>query len=247
MKYLFANWKMYLDFDESCMLASQVREWLYDSDAVTLALFPASIAAREVGMIVAGTDIQLGAQNVAWVPKGAYTGAVSALMYKGIGCTYALVGHSERRHIFGESDTDVRKKVEACLDAGIVPVVCIGETKEEKEEGKREYRLKKQLLKIFKDLDLGGRKIIIAYEPVWSIGTGDACLPADAEDIHLWIRTEIKQYTDSEVPILYGGSVNAENVVSYLSRTAIDGVLVGSMSAKEETFRTLIEVVQREC
>lgn len=152
-----------------------------------------------------------------------------------------LAGHSERRHIFGESDADVRKKIDACLDAGLVPVICIGETKQEKENGKREYRLKKQLMIAFEGLELSAkRRAMIAYEPVWAIGTGDACAPADADDIHGWIRMELKKYTGTTVPILYGGSVDEKNMNEYLSLPTVDGLLIGSASARKTSLSAIL-------
>ncbi len=244
MKYVFGNWKMYLDFDESNLLINGLLNESFDSDKVSLAVFPSTLALREVSLAANGSDIAVGAQNVSWTPKGAYTGAVSAHMFKDVGCEYALVGHSERRHVFGETDNDVRKKIEACFDTGLIPVVCIGETKEEKEEGKRDYRLKKQLMKAFEGLELGGNKLMVAYEPVWAIGTGDPCNPADADSIHGWIKEEMKQYFDKDVPVLYGGSVKDENVVSYVSLDTVDGVLVGGASSGLDTFVSLIRKVE---
>ena len=155
-----------------------------------------------------------------------------------------MVGHSERRYVFGESDDDVRKKIESCLDAGLIPVICIGETGEDRDDNKREYRLKKQIMKAFENLDLGGREVIVAYEPVWAIGTGNACNPDDADDIHGWIKIEVGQYVSNNIPVIYGGSVDAKNVVSYLSREMVDGVLPGSASTKFETFLPLIRAAE---
>lgn len=242
--YIFANWKMYLDFDESNILMNGLLQEKFDHEKVNLAVFPSALALREVVMSTDSTEFSVGAQNVAWVPKGAYTGAVSAQMFKDVGCQYALVGHSERRHIFNETNDAVRKKIEACLENNLIPVVCIGETEEDLEAGKRDYRLKKQLMKAFENLELNGGKVIIAYEPVWAIGTGKACDPTTAEEVHAWIKTELKQYFDTDIPVLYGGSVKAENVVSYVERDVIDGVLVGGASAKLDSFTELIRAVE---
>ncbi|MFH1946753.1 MAG: triose-phosphate isomerase [Candidatus Magasanikbacteria bacterium] len=244
MKYVFGNWKMYLDFDESNILINGLLQEKFDSEKVNLAVFPSTLALREVIMATENTEFDIGAQNVAWVEKGAYTGAVSAQMFGDVGCRYALVGHSERRYIFGETNNDVRKKIEACLTANIIPVVCIGETEEDLEAGKREYRLKKQLMKAFEDLELNGGKVIVAYEPVWAIGTGKACDPATAEEMHVWIKSELKQYFDGDIPVLYGGSVSPENVLSYVALDVIDGVLVGGASAKLDSFISLIKAVE---
>ncbi|KKQ27718.1 MAG: Triosephosphate isomerase [Candidatus Magasanikbacteria bacterium GW2011_GWC2_37_14] len=240
MKYLFGNWKMYLDYNESINLSKQLAEVNLPSKN-KIVVFPSNLAFKAVQENLASTQIATGPQNVAWVPKGGYTGEVSAHMFKDLGATYALIGHSERRHVFGETDDEVRKKVEACLDAGLIPVVCIGETKEELSEGKREYRLKKQIMKVFENLDLSGKEIIVAYEPVWAIGTGTPCLPADADDIHGWVKNELKQYTNQEIPVLYGASVNAENVLSFLSLSTIDGILAGGASVKFNDWQEIVK------
>ncbi|MBT4120636.1 MAG: triose-phosphate isomerase [Candidatus Magasanikbacteria bacterium] len=244
MKYVFGNWKMYLDFDESNILINGLLQEKFDSEKVGLAVFPSTLALREVTMSAKDTEFAVGAQNVAWVPKGAYTGAVSAQMFSDVGCHYALVGHSERRHVFGETNDDVRKKIEACLETNLIPVVCIGETEDDLEAGKREYRLKKQLMKAFENLELNGGKVVVAYEPVWAIGTGKACDPATAQEVHAFLKTELKQYFDADITVLYGGSVKAENVVSYVALGAIDGVLVGGASARLDSFTELIRAVE---
>lgn len=243
MKYIFGNWKMYLDFDESNILANALLQEKFVDEKVKLAIFPSSLALREVFMAMEGSVFSVGAQNVSWVSKGGYTGAISAQMFQDVGCEYTLVGHSERRHIFGETDDDVKKKLQACLEIGLTPVLCIGETKEEKFAGERNNVLKTQLA-VLADLDLTDKEILIAYEPVWAIGTGDACDPIEAEEIHHWIKEELKQYTNQEMPLLYGGSVKAENVISYVSLPNVDGVLVGGASSKLETFVPLIKKVE---
>lgn len=244
MKYIFGNWKMYLDFDESCILANRLLAESFDAQKVNLAFFPNFLAVSELVKIFRDTNVAVGAQTCAWAPKGAYTGATSALLLKEAGCRYILVGHSERRYIFGENGDDVRKKLEAVLNAGLIPVLCVGETEQDLKEEKREYRLKKQLLKSLAGLDLSGRQLMVAYEPVWAIGTGNPCRSADADDIQGWIKLELKQYSDQEIPVLYGGSVDGKNVLEYVARETIDGVLVGGASAKFETFVPLIRAVE---
>ncbi|MBP9694964.1 MAG: triose-phosphate isomerase [Candidatus Magasanikbacteria bacterium] len=243
MKYFFANWKMYLNVDQSVELANELAGQNI-SENCTVALFPSALAFTGVRDAVLKTKINVGAQNCNWTPRGAYTGAISAELFAEAGAKFVLVGHSERRHIFGETDTDVRKKIDAALDAGLIPVVCIGETQEEKENGRREYRLKKQLMKAFEGLVLDeDRKIMVAYEPIWAIGSGTPCLPADADDVHGWIQNELKQYTSATVPILYGGSVDAKNVESYFATGTIDGVLVGSASADRVSCLAILEAI----
>ena len=243
MKYIFANWKMYLDFAESCILANRLITENIDENKIHLGVFPNYLAISELVKIFSATKIAVGGQNCAWTPKGAYTGAVSALLLKEAGCQYVLLGHSERRYIFGETDEDIRKKIEAALAVGLTPVVCVGENDDDRKENKREYRLKKQLMKLFADLRPNGAKIIVAYEPVWAIGTGESCSAADADDIHGWIKNELKTYLAHEIPLLYGGSVTAENVVSYVARDMVDGVLVGGASAKYESLAAITRTV----
>lgn len=248
MKYIFGNWKMYLDFNESVALATKLAEEKFLSEKVELAVFPSALALSNIIEIFSGTAIGAGAQDITWFPKGAYTGAVSALMFKDLGCKYTLVGHSERRHVFGETDEEVRKKIEASLDADLIPVICIGETKEDRAEGKREYRLKKQLMKAFENLELNDKEIIVAYEPVWAIskgGVGEPCSPAEADDVQGWIKNELKQYLSVAVPVIYGGSVDEKNVNSYLLQPMVAGVLVGSASTKLTIFLSLIKEVEK--
>lgn len=238
MKYIFANWKMYLGLKESIALARAMVA-LPKKKGIEIALFPSALAMTDVIDACKKKKILVGAQNCAWTPAGAYTGAISARMFRDVGCSYALVGHSERRHIFGETDTAVRNKLEACLRVGLTPVLCIGETKEERDAGKRAYRLKKQLMTALDGLELTG-PVLIAYEPVWAIGTGDACAPTDADDVHHFIRQELKQYTDAAMPMLYGGSVDEKNAASYLALSTVDGLLVGGASTKKSGFAGII-------
>lgn len=247
MKYIFANWKMYLNYQESVDLAEKLAAEEFSGNN-KIAIFPTNLALKNVEGVLSDSVIAVGAQNVSWAPKGAYTGAVSALMFKEAGCKYALVGHSERRYVFGENNEAVRKKIEACLDVGLTPVVCVGETAEDKQENKREYRLKRQLMEAFQNLDLHGQEIIVAYEPVWAIskaGVGEACSPEEADDVIGFIKLELKQYLDQTVPVIYGGSANAENVVSLLSQEMIDGVLPGNASTKFETFVPMIRAAEK--
>lgn len=248
MKYIFGNWKMYLDVEESHALAQEIAG-LNIPDQVEAAVFPNTLVFAQVQEVLKKSDISVGAQNLNWVPQGAYTGATSAHLFAQARAEYALVGHSERRHLFGENNDDVRKKLEACLDAEITPVLCVGETAEDLDDGKREYRLKKQLQKALEGLDLSGdREMLIAYEPVWAIagsGEGRACSPEDCAEVFLWLKEEIRQYTDATIPLLYGGSVKPDTVLSYLSLEAVDGVLTGTASTEATSFTAMIEAAQR--
>lgn len=243
MKYLFSNWKMYLSTDDSLKLAQALCD--VSSDGVSLAIFPNTLSFREVQQELSDSDIAVGAQNVSWASQGAYTGAVSAHLFGESGAQYALVGHSERRHIFGETNEDVRKKLESCIDERITPVLCIGETREDRENNKTEYRIKKQLLRACEGLTLNGSDIIVAYEPVWAIGTGEACDSDEAVRMIELIKVEIKHYIDIEVPVLYGGSVNHENVVSFVTHESIDGVLVGGASTEIQSYQNMLSALKK--
>lgn len=242
-KIIVANWKMYLNVKESIECAEFLRDNLkVDSDTKVI-LCPNALAFNGVNEVL-HEEIDLCAQNVAWSPLGAYTGAISALLFHEDGATHALVGHSERRYIFNETDDAVRKKIEACVDTNLIPIVCVGETHDDKKEDKAEYRIKKQIMKAFEGIDLEGVTPIVAYEPVWAIsnfGVGEPCDPEYANKMQELIKEEVKKYVDVDVAVLYGGSVDNTNVASYLSQANIDGVLVGSASTNKQVFLDLIE------
>ena len=228
--------------NEAMALASELAT-MQIPKTLTAAVFPNTMDFIGVRDALAETSFAVGSQNVAWVPQGAYTGATSAHLFHEAGAAYALVGHSERRHVFGETDEDARKKVEACMDVGIVPVLCIGETKEDLDAGKREYRLKKQLRAALEGLDIPVNSLMIAYEPVWAISAGgasDSCDPDVAQEVHMWLKQELRAYSPAPFSVLYGGSVTPENVVSFTACPAIDGVLVGSASTHTNQMRALL-------
>lgn len=231
---------MYLDVNESRALAESLQHQEIPS-SIECAVFPTFLSFCEVQNILSETNIGVGVQNVAYVPKGAYTGAISALLSAEAGARYAILGHSERRYVFGETDSDIVKKVQACEDVGITPIICIGETQEDLDAGKKTYRLKKQLQSIFEGRT-SNCPCIIAYEPVWAISShhGPSCLPADADDVIGWIKQEIEQFTDEEVPVLYGGNVNEKNAIDFLSIPVIDGILVGSSSTHQDSFSSIL-------
>lgn len=244
MKYLFANWKMYLGYDESVALALSIASQSNISSAIKMAVFPSALSVVEVTKTLAKAGIATGAQNAHWLDKGGYTGEVSAYMYKAVGCQYALVGHSERRHLCHETNHEVRQKVEALISVGITPVICVGETGKEKEENKTEEVIEAQLRSAFHNIDwLQGMEIIIAYEPVWAVGTALACDPLEAEKVHELIKKQVIALTGKTPIILYGGSVNAGNISEYLKNPNINGVLVGGASAKLESWMEIIKAV----
>ncbi len=242
--FLFANWKMYLGYDESNILANAlIGEARKMPPSVHIALFPSALAIYSIALNLKETNIDIGAQNSYWVDRGGYTGEISIGMFKEAGCKYVLVGHSERRHVFHETNHDVRQKIEAAFAEKITPVICVGETQEERRAGKAEEIVEIQLRAAFENLDLpSGTDFFIAYEPVWAIGTGDACDPKEAERMQEKISVIAKSLLPGvDFRILYGGSVRAENVTDYLSGAHTDGVLIGNASAKLETFIDIME------
>lgn len=242
--YLFANWKMYLDHDQSVALAKSLASELpKHASRATFAVFPSDLALTSVQSIMAKAKIAVGAQNVYWIEEGGYTGATSVEMYRKVGCEYALVGHSERRHIFKETNVEVRKKMEAILADGMTSVLCVGETAHERKENEADVVIETQLRAAYTDLLWPkGRELIIAYEPVWAIGTGQSCDPDEAERVAMLIDRDVRALLGDVKPIiLYGGSVRADDVRGYLSEKYLQGVLVGGASTKTETWLEIVE------
>lgn len=242
--YLFANWKMYLDLDESTMMASVLnKEAKSFENNIKMVLFPSALAMDSVVKEVKGA-LCIGAQNVYWVEKGGYTGEVSATMVKSAGAEYCLIGHSERRHLFGETEHQTRQKMEAALAAGLTPVLCVGEKTEEKENDKTLIVVEEQIRAALDGLTWpSDRELIVAYEPVWAIGTGLACDPMEAEQIHEHIYSLLRKLISGTIPVLlYGGSVRPNNVVDYLKQPHINGVLVGGASTKKDSWMEIVKV-----
>lgn len=241
MKYFVANWKMYVGPAQSVELATVYKN-LNFSTGVKGIVAPTALAFSEVKEVLAGSAWELSSQNIAWAVEGAYTGAISAQMFSEAGAKYAIIGHSERRYIFGESDTDVEKKVVAAVGAGLIPILCIGESAEDLMDGKRQYRLKKQL-QVLKGVEASA-PIIVAYEPVWAIGgsgQGRRCLPADVVDIHGFIRTELATFGFVDTPIIYGGSVSGENAHEYASLPEVNGLISASASVHLDEVQKIMD------
>jgi len=249
-KLLAANWKMHLGPPEAWALITALRDDIErDADSLLLdrevMIAPPAILIPAVAEALKGSPIKLGAQNMYYKEKGAFTGEISPLMLKAFGVTHVIVGHSERRHIFGENDDLITKKVSAALFHGLVPILCIGETKQEHDAGSSLKIVLRQM-----EAALGGltaeqvRGVVIAYEPLWAIGTGRTATPEQAESIHCAIRAAFSRRFGRDdaqkVRILYGGSVNDENVDSLISKPDIDGALVGGASLKAESFAPIV-------
>ena len=214
------------------------------ADKTTVILFPPAISVSAVANALSGRrDVYVGVQNIYFEKDGAFTGETSAAMAKESGATFALIGHSERRHIFGETDQAVRKKVGAALAVGLTPVICVGETLEQRNAGKVQDVITSQLYVAIEDLSAEqAHAFLVAYEPVWAIGTGVTATPQDASEAHAVLRTLLREKLGAEgdvVPILYGGSVKPENAAELLMADGVDGLLIGGASLDPEGFATI--------
>ncbi len=235
------NWKMNTTRVPAVALAEGIAEKANDFDSLDLAVCPPSCYLDAVGRAIAGSKVGLGAQNMYHEREGAYTGEISAAMLCDLGCRYVILGHSERRHILGETDGAINQKVLAALAAGLTPIVCVGELLAEREAGQTFAVIGRQF-----DGSLAGlsaeqmSNVVIAYEPVWAIGTGKVATPQQAEEVHLALRKLIeKRYNEGlakGVRIQYGGSVKPENAAELLKQPDIDGALVGGASLKVDLF-----------
>ncbi|MCF7634818.1 MAG: triosephosphate isomerase [Dehalococcoides mccartyi] len=231
------NWKMNTTLSEACTLVQGMKDELDQISGIQKIVCPPFISLAPVKTILNGSSIQLGAQNLFYEEKGAYTGEISPLMLQDI-CPYVIIGHSERRAYFGETGQVVNRKINAALQAGIMPIVCVGEKLEENENGQTRQILETQLKEAL--AGISPSSIIIAYEPIWAIGTGKAATAAEANNTISYIRKvlgDIWGNTASRTtPILYGGSVNEKNTAELLCQPDIDGALVGGASLKAEPF-----------
>lgn len=244
--FIAGNWKMNLDRGGSLALVQGLVEAFRNASNVDIAVCPPNVYLGEVGKTLHGSNIGLGAQNVWSKPEGAYTGEVSVGMLKDVGCRYVILGHSERRAIFGETDRMVNEKLHAVLAAGLTPIVCVGETLEQREAGQTEQVVRSQCVGSLAGLSHDQMlKTVLAYEPVWAIGTGKTATPGQAEEVHQDIRnlleSQFSKETSQRVIILYGGSVKADNAHELLSQTNIDGALVGGASLKLDSFEGIVK------
>jgi triosephosphate isomerase len=239
------NWKMYKTTAEAVETARQLVDLTADVGDVDMMIAPTYTALDAVSRVLSGSKLSLGAQNLYWEKEGAYTGEISAQMLVSVGCRYIIIGHSERRQYFGETDATVNSKIKAALEADLIPVFCVGETEQERDAGQTFSVLDKQvkmgLNKYFVD-DL--ESLVIAYEPVWAIGTGKTATEDQAQEVHHHIRTLLEaEYGESfsgSVRILYGGSVKPENISGLMAMPDIDGALVGGASLKADSFSKVI-------
>ena len=238
-----ANWKMHLGPDDARGYLKTFRARYNRRDDRDVWFFPSAVSLEAAALAVRErADLLVGAQDIYWEPKGAFTGAVSAPLVHQAGARATLVGHSERRHVFGETDEDTRRKVAAALAAGLVPLLCVGETLAEREAGHTVAVVVRQLAGALSSLDAPSlSRVIVAYEPVWAIGTGRNATPHDAATVHREIRAWLQGRRSSAPRVLYGGSVNAKNVAELLAENELDGVLVGGASLDPEGWAQLVQ------
>ena len=239
------NWKMYKTGPEAEETAARLVELVGQEAAVDVMIAPPFTALSQVARVLRSSPVALGAQNLHWEAEGAFTGEISPGMLKAAGCTYVLIGHSERRQYFGEKDEGVNRKTRAALESGIIPVVCIGETESEREAGETFSVLDKQVRLGLEGVSLrGSQDLIVAYEPVWAIGTGKTATKEQAQEAHALIRDKLTQTFGGDVAagirILYGGSVKPGNAKDLMAMPDIDGALVGGASLKPDTFAEII-------
>jgi len=239
--FIAGNWKMHKVIPEAVEMVKVLKEESPQLTDAELVVIPPYTMLSEVKKIIEGSTVQLGAQNLFWEEKGAFTGEISPLMLRDAGCQYATIGHSERRQYFGETNETVNKKVKAALAHELTPIMCIGESLEEREKGKTMEKVETQINSGMEGLGKEEmRLIILAYEPIWAIGTGVTATPSQAEEIHSFIREKLAEKYGNEIAsyaiILYGGSVKPDNTYSLLKKNNINGALVGGASLEADSF-----------
>ncbi len=245
-KLMAANWKMFKTPAETRDFFAAFLPMIEGHTRDEVVVCPPFVCIAAAVEAAAGSRVGIGGQNVYWEKQGAFTGEVAAPMLVAAGCTHVIIGHSERRQYFGETDETVNRKLEASLEAGLTPIVCIGEVLEEREAGITEDVLRRQCTNAFRGISARkAAKMVIAYEPVWAIGTGKTATPQIAADAHLVIRGEAakafgKEFADA-LRILYGGSVKPENAHALMSEEDIDGALVGGASLDAKSFTAIVK------
>ena len=239
------NWKLNKTPSEATALAREVRRKTASIRGVEVVIAPTFVCLAPVAATLEGSNVRLSAQNVFWEDQGAFTGEISAPMLRDVGCQHVIIGHSERRQYFGETDETVAQRVRAALDHGLLPIICIGERLEQREAGQTLDVIKRQLdgaLATSKDDEIS--RLVIAYEPIWAIGTGRTASPEQAHEVHAFIRQRlIDRYdatTADAVRIQYGGSVKPGNAAELLSQADIDGALVGGASLDPDSFAAIV-------
>jgi len=244
--FIAGNWKMHKTSSEAVETAGELVKLVADTLEVDIMIAPVFTALDPVSQVVKNSRVGLGAQNLHWEKEGAYTGEISAAMLVSAGCQYVIIGHSERRQFFGETDETVNKRIRAAIDAQLIPVFCVGETEAERNAGQTFSVLDKQVKKGLEGHDaddLG--TLVIAYEPVWAIGTGKPDTRDQAQEVHLFLRGVLEKKFGNKlaksIRILYGGSVKSDNIKELMTMPDIDGALIGGASLEPETFSKIVQ------
>jgi triosephosphate isomerase (TIM) len=239
------NWKMYMNHIEAQTLTSDIVKRVGSIKYIDIVICPPFTSLHAVTDVIAGSSVALGAQNMYWQEKGAYTGEISAMMLLTLGCQYVILGHSERRQLFSETDEGVSNKVNSAISTGLTPIVCVGETREERESGITKAVIERQVKGAFSGLSSGKfQGVIVAYEPVWAIGTGLTATPEQAQEVHQFIRGLLRSMFGDSIAegtrIQYGGSVKPSNARELFSQPDIDGGLIGGASLEAVSFEEII-------
>ena len=244
-KIVAGNWKMNKTASEAAALIEGIKKEVAGIAKVEVVVCPPFTDLKDAAAACAGSNVALGAQNVHWEASGAFTGEISAAMLKDLGVKYAIVGHSERRQYFGETDETVNKRAKAALAAGLIPIVCVGETLAERDAGKMEEVVVRQTKIGLSDLGADLKQVVIAYEPVWAIGTGRTASPAQAQEVHALIRRTLAEISSGDIAngirIQYGGSMKPENAKELMSQPDIDGGLIGGAALKADSFAAIVK------
>lgn len=242
---IVANWKMYKTVPEAVDLVEEMLPGLKADTLTQVAIAPPFVALSAVGKVLGGTGVFLAAQNMFWEQEGAYTGETSPVMLRDLGCRYVILGHSERRQYFNESDGEVGRKVQSALQEGLIPILCVGETLGERDYGKTFDVIERQIRGGLEDVVLdSGEELVIAYEPVWAIGTGKTSSPEAAQEVHGFIRgllsNVLGEKVSGQIRVLYGGSVKPDNVEGLMAMKDINGALVGGASLDAQSFTRIV-------
>ena len=243
------NWKLHNTSSQGVALVQELAKLTADNKKVDIVVCPTFTTLTAVANALGGTNIHLGAQNMHWEKKGAFTGEITAEMLKDVCCEYVIIGHSERRQYFAETDETVNNKVKAALEAGLVPIMCVGESLEVREAGTTEALVGEQVKAGLVGLtNEQVATVVIAYEPIWAIGTGKSATPAQAQAVHKFIRDHIAKQdaaVAAQVIIQYGGSVNDKNAAELFTQPDIDGALVGGASLKADAFAVIVKAAAK--
>ena len=243
--FIAGNWKMFKTCPEAVETAGQLVKLLSTTTDIDVMIAPSFTALAQVSDVVKGSCVSLGAQNLFWEAQGAFTGEISPAMLVSAGCKYVIIGHSERRQYFNETDKTVNKRIKAAFDNDLIPVMCVGESEKERESKNTFSVLDKQLkmgLEDFSSDDL--KRLVIAYEPVWAIGTGKTATSEQAQEVHQFLRSVLEKSFGNmlakSIRILYGGSVKPNNIAELMAMPDVDGALVGGASLDPETFSKIV-------